>query len=59
MSLTIDSHSDQLVDNLPGRTTLVELLRWRAQHQADQLAHTFLAEGNASEATLTYAEVDR
>src|SRR5690349_13054085 len=59
MSLTIDSHPDQLVDNLPNRSTLVELLRWRAEHQADQLAHTFLAEGNVIEATLTYAEVDR
>src|SRR5919205_3577691 len=40
-------------------STLVELLRWRAQHQADQLAHTFLSDGGAIEATLTYEQVDR
>ncbi|HEX5885107.1 MAG TPA: AMP-binding protein, partial [Pyrinomonadaceae bacterium] len=41
------------------RSTLVELLRWRAEHQADQLAHTFLPDGDAIEKTLTYAQVDR
>jgi len=33
--------------------TLVELLRWRAQHEAAQLAHTFITD-EVTEITLTY-----
>ena len=40
-------------------STLVELLRWRALHQPDQLAYTFLLDGESSEATFTYGELDR
>lgn len=39
-------------------TTLVELLRQRAVHQPDELAYTFLLDGEADEATLTYHELD-
>ena len=38
--------------------TLVELLRWRASHQSDQRAYTFLTKGE-EELSLTYAELDR
>src|SRR5215472_12477770 len=38
--------------------TLVELLLWRASHQPDQKAYTFLTKGEA-ELSLTYAELDR
>src|SRR5262245_4857978 len=38
--------------------TLVELLRWRAQHQSAQLAHTFLTD-KATQDTLTYEQLDR
>ncbi|HEU4326185.1 MAG TPA: aminotransferase class III-fold pyridoxal phosphate-dependent enzyme [Roseiflexaceae bacterium] len=38
--------------------TLVELLRWRALHQADALAFIFLADGETQEQRLTYAELD-
>ncbi|HLF28782.1 MAG TPA: amino acid adenylation domain-containing protein [Anaerolineae bacterium] len=39
--------------------TLNELLRWRAQQQPDQIAFTFLVDGETEEIDLTYAELDR
>src|SRR5688572_11780644 len=39
--------------------SLVEILRWRAEHQPDRLAYRFLADGETEEATLTYSELDR
>ena len=39
-------------------TTLVELLRWRALHQPNQRAYTFLLDGGREEALLTYGELD-
>lgn len=38
--------------------TLVELLSWRALHQADHLAYTFLLDGETKEAALTYEQLD-
>ena len=40
-------------------SSLVEILRRRAEHQPDRLAYRFLADGEVEEATLTYAELDR
>jgi acyl-CoA synthetase (AMP-forming)/AMP-acid ligase II len=40
-------------------STLVEILRWRAIHQPDRLAYTFLQDGETEEAHLTYADLDR
>jgi acyl-CoA synthetase (AMP-forming)/AMP-acid ligase II len=40
-------------------STLVEILRWRALHQPDRLAYTFLLDGETEEVHLTYAELDR
>ena len=40
-------------------STLVEVLRWRALHQADRLALTFLLDGETEEVHLTYAQLDR
>lgn len=40
-------------------STLVELLRWRAQEQADQLAYTFLVDGESQTESFTYAELDQ
>lgn len=40
-------------------TSLVELLRWRAIHQPDRLAYTFLHQGEVEEARLTYATLDQ
>lgn len=40
-------------------STLVELLRQRALHQPDQLAYTFLLDGECDELNLTYRELDQ
>ncbi|MBD2153043.1 fatty acyl-AMP ligase [Leptolyngbya sp. FACHB-16] len=42
-----------------GILTLVDLLRDRAQHQADRLAYTFLQDGETETGRLTYGELDR
>src|SRR5258707_6668856 len=40
-------------------TTLVEVLRSRAERQGEDLAYTFLLDGETAEANTTYAELDR
>jgi acyl-CoA synthetase (AMP-forming)/AMP-acid ligase II len=40
-------------------STLVQLLRWRALHQPDRLAFTFLVNGDSEERHLTWAGLDR
>jgi acyl-CoA synthetase (AMP-forming)/AMP-acid ligase II len=40
-------------------STLIDLLDWRAQRGQDELAYTFLAEGEAAELSLSYGELDR
>jgi acyl-CoA synthetase (AMP-forming)/AMP-acid ligase II/alkylation response protein AidB-like acyl-CoA dehydrogenase len=39
--------------------TFVELLRWRAIHQPDKHAYTFLVDGMKESESLTYSELDR
>jgi acyl-CoA synthetase (AMP-forming)/AMP-acid ligase II len=39
--------------------TLVDLLRWRAERQPDQIAYTFLLDGETDEARISYQELDR
>lgn len=43
----------------PERRTFVDLLRWRATYLKNQLAYTFLFNGEGGESTITYAELDR
>ncbi|HEY1349826.1 MAG TPA: amino acid adenylation domain-containing protein [Ktedonobacteraceae bacterium] len=46
--------------NLPTDiSTVVDLLRFRATHQADQLAYLFLPDGETREIRLTYGDLDR
>lgn len=40
-------------------STLVQLLRWRATLQSTEALYTFLADGEAEEFCLSYAELDR
>jgi acyl-CoA synthetase (AMP-forming)/AMP-acid ligase II len=40
-------------------STLVEILRWRALYQPDQLAYTFLQDGETEEVQLSYTDLDR
>ncbi len=39
--------------------TLVDLLHWRAQHQPERRAYSFLVDDEAKEVHLSYAELDR
>ena len=39
-------------------SNLVEILRWRAVHQADKIAYTFLVDGESQEQHITYSELD-
>ncbi len=43
----------------PSFSTLVDLLRWRAENQGDQLAYMFLVDGKPQGPTLTFAQLDR
>jgi acyl transferase domain-containing protein/acyl-CoA synthetase (AMP-forming)/AMP-acid ligase II/aryl carrier-like protein len=45
--------------NPAGAATIVDVLRYRATHQPDQLAYTFLEDGEAISGQLTYSELDR
>ena len=44
---------------MPETDNLVALLRWRAQHQPDKLAYTFLLDGEDAAAVLTYSQLDQ
>ena len=48
----------RLPDSISVSATLVDLVRWRALQQPDQLAYTFLVDGETEEACLTYGELD-
>ena len=39
--------------------TLVDLLRWRASHEPERRAYTFLGGGEAEESSVDYGELDR
>lgn len=49
----------RFLDPSAGPTTLVDLLRQRAECQADDRAYTFLVDGESEEVHLTYSELDR
>src|SRR5262245_4858117 len=49
----------RLSDPTTETSTLVDLLRWRALHQSDRRAYTFLMDGETDEVPLTYGELDR
>lgn len=39
--------------------TLVHVLRWRARHQHERVAYTFIGDGDEQEVSMTYGELDR
>jgi acyl transferase domain-containing protein/acyl-CoA synthetase (AMP-forming)/AMP-acid ligase II/acyl carrier protein len=51
------------MDNIPpyadASPTLVHLLRFRAIHQSERTAYTFLTDGESEEVNITYGELDR
>jgi acyl-CoA synthetase (AMP-forming)/AMP-acid ligase II len=48
-----------LSKHIPGLSTLVQLLQWRASTHPQQIAFTFLPDGEAVEVKLSYGELDR
>jgi len=54
------SNFSDRIPNLPvDCSTVVELLRYRALHQTQQLSFTFLQEGETASASWTYEALDR
>lgn len=49
----------QTVGSQVDATTLIDVLRWRALHEPELQAYTFLADGEQEELCLTYKELDR
>lgn len=43
----------------PMPTSVVDILRWRAEHQPHRLAYRFLTDGEYDEVTLNYEDLDR
>lgn len=52
-------HPDQLPGTFFGPSTLVDLVRHRAEHQPDEIAFTFLVDGENEQVHLTNRELDR
>ena len=46
------------VSNINHKKTLIELLRWRAIHESNQRAFTFMIDGNVEGTALSYGELD-
>ena len=44
------------LENTVDCSTLVEILRWRANFQSEKLAYIFLVDGEAEEVSITYNE---
>src|SRR5436305_3191268 len=51
--------NSRLSDVASDCTTLIDVLRWRAQEQPDREGFTFLVDGETQEVSLTYDELDR
>ncbi len=43
---------------IPSGATLLDVLRWRAEHQPDQIAYVFLRDGITPDGVLTYKDLD-
>jgi acyl-CoA synthetase (AMP-forming)/AMP-acid ligase II/acyl carrier protein len=48
-----------LAAQLRSSSSLVDILRWRAEHEPDHVAYTFLEDGDEASDSLTYATLDR
>ncbi|MDT5270421.1 MAG: hypothetical protein QOH49_2607, partial [Acidobacteriota bacterium] len=59
MSSSVNSFYGESVEDASGVSTLVGLLRLRAESEPTRTAYTFLSDGEVEEAGLTYAELDR
>ena len=59
MVVQANPSTERLTDSASTFVTVVELLQRRALEQPDDLAYTFLADGDEEEASLTYGQLDR
>src|SRR5215207_1611230 len=59
MSSSVNIFYGGTAEDASGGSTLVGLLRLRAEGQPTRAAYTFLSDGEVEEACLTYAELDR
>lgn len=57
--MTITTANNAPVEMAASVNTLVDVLRWRAEHQPDRVAFRFLSDGEAETGLLTYAQLDR
>ncbi len=55
----MEEHPDRLPGTLFEPSTLVEMLRHRARWQSEDVAFTYLVDGEKQQVHLTYAELDR
>ncbi len=53
------THNSNALKGIDKFSSVVELLRYRSDLQAEQLAYTFLADGDTESDRLTYQELDR
>ena len=53
------AYLNDLPNTIYNLSTLVELLRYRGQYQPDQIAYTFLQDGETESSRLTYGELDQ
>jgi amino acid adenylation domain-containing protein len=56
---TLLDTSARLIDSACELATLVELLRWRASQQADQIGYIFESDDGPANLSMTYSELDR
>jgi acyl-CoA synthetase (AMP-forming)/AMP-acid ligase II len=57
--MNIHQSQNLYLDMSFNRSTLVDVLRYRSLHQADQKVFTFLQDGETEEHHLTYKQLDR
>src|ERR1041385_6235196 len=51
--------SQDLTAQIRDASSIIDILRYRAAHQSEKRAYTFLSEGEAEEISITYGELDR
>ena len=52
-------YNNSTIETISPDTTLVDILKSRALHQPEQIAYTFLVNGETEEISLTYQQLDR
>ena len=59
MTSLIITSLDQSLQTSCKPSVLHDLLRWRAENQPDRTAYTFMPDGDSSERSVTYSQLDR